>query len=352
MINRAQRGYASGMDMLRRLPVVGRVWRAYEWYDARRGDRLAGAVTYFGFLSIFPLIVLLALLLLASLGGDALNRLEAAVQHAVPGVGGSLDLDKVLDHAGTVGVIGVALLVYSGLGWVDATRSSLRTMWQVDDYPGNPLLLRLVDLVVMVGLLVLLTLSLAAFALTAAVRQLIVTEFGLEHTFFGDYGLGVLAWAVSLGASFVLFLYLLVAVPRIRMEPRVALQGAVIGTVVFELLKSVIGAYIGDVAGKNLYGAFGLTIALLVWFNLVARLLLFCSAWTATAASVVAEREARENAELLAEVSALEPERQAAVATAAGAQQGAGRLGTLVAGLVGAVVALVVARVGRWRRGR
>ena len=80
--------------------------------------------------------------------------------------------------------------------------------------------------------------------------------------------------------------------------------------------------------------------------------MLFCSAWTATAASVVAEREARENAELLAEVSALEPERQAAVATAAGAQQGAGRLGTLVAGLVGAVVALVVARVGRWRRGR
>jgi membrane protein len=37
-----------------------------------------------------------------------------------------------------------------------------------------------------------------------------------------------------------------------------------------------------DVASKSMYGAFGVPIALLLWINLSAKLLLVCAAWTAT----------------------------------------------------------------------
>jgi membrane protein len=36
------------------------------------------------------------------------------------------------------------------------------------------------------------------------------------------------------------------------------------------------------VATRSLYGAFGVPIALLLWMNFIAKLLLYCAAWTAT----------------------------------------------------------------------
>ncbi len=39
-------------------PFVDHVVRAYSRYQADGGDRLAATVTYFGFLSFFPLVVL------------------------------------------------------------------------------------------------------------------------------------------------------------------------------------------------------------------------------------------------------------------------------------------------------
>lgn len=57
---------------------------------------------------------------------------------------------------------------------------------------------------------------------------------------------------------------------------------AVIGAIGFELLKLLLGSYMKSVASKSMYGAFGVPIALLLWINLTAKLLLFCAAWTAT----------------------------------------------------------------------
>lgn len=57
---------------------------------------------------------------------------------------------------------------------------------------------------------------------------------------------------------------------------------ALLGAVGFELLKLLLGGYMRDVASKSMYGAFGVPVALLLWINLSAKLLLFCAAWTAT----------------------------------------------------------------------
>ena len=57
-----------------------------------------------------------------------------------------------------------------------------------------------------------------------------------------------------------------------------------IGAVCFELLKWLLTGYLQGVAGKTMYGAFAVPVAVVLWINLMARLLLYCAAWTATAA--------------------------------------------------------------------
>lgn len=59
-------------------------------------------------------------------------------------------------------------------------------------------------------------------------------------------------------------------------------MAAVIGALGFEVLKLLLGGYVRDVAGKSMYGAFGVPVALLLWINFTAKLMLFCAAWTAT----------------------------------------------------------------------
>ena len=61
----------------------------------------------------------------------------------------------------------------------------------------------------------------------------------------------------------------------------------------FDITKSLVGSYLSSVAGRSLYGAFGVPIALLVWFDLTFVTTLFLSAWTATRTedALAAERE-------------------------------------------------------------
>jgi membrane protein len=56
-----------------------------------------------------------------------------------------------------------------------------------------------------------------------------------------------------------------------------------IGAVGFELLKLLLTGYLQGVAAKSMYGAFAVPVAVVLWINLMARLLLYCASWTATA---------------------------------------------------------------------
>lgn len=59
-------------------------------------------------------------------------------------------------------------------------------------------------------------------------------------------------------------------------------MAALTGAVGFELLKLLLSGYMQGVATKSMYGAFGVPVALLLWINFTAKLVLFCAAWTAT----------------------------------------------------------------------
>ncbi|HEV2343532.1 MAG TPA: YihY/virulence factor BrkB family protein [Actinocrinis sp.] len=257
------------------------VMRAYDRYRIHRGSRLAAAITYSAFLSLFPLLAISVAIAAAALGDSGAKRLRDHVSANVPGIADKLPLDGVVNNAATIGLISGLLLVWSGLSWVNAARGGLRTIWAVEDMPGSFVTRKLVDLVALVGLGVTAVVSLAASAATSALADVILRHLGLADTTGARVFLWTLGTVVALAASTVMFAYLLAGIPRLRIPRGVLLRTALVAAVLFEVTKGLVAAYLDRVAGKTLYGAFGVPIALLLWFDITFQALLFLSAWTA-----------------------------------------------------------------------
>ena len=258
------------------------VFRAFERFRLRRGTRLAAAMTYSAFLSIFPLLVVALAITAAVLGEQGVQTLNRHIDEQLPGLTGKFSLDDMVTNAATVGVISGLLLVWSGLSWVNTARGSLRTVWAVDDMPGGYVQRKALDLVALIGLGVTIVVVAAASTLTSGFAVTVLRWLGVENTDAARLLLQVLGVVLSLILQTAMFAYLLAGIPRLSMPRRVLLGTAFVAGVVFEVTKGLVTSYITNVAGKSVYGAFGVPIAILVWFNLTFQMLLALAAWTAT----------------------------------------------------------------------
>src|SRR4029079_14140121 len=78
------------------------------------------------------------------LGDDAIDALKKALEKNLPGIGDKIDIDALIAHAGTIGLISAIGLLFTGLGWIDSLRVSIRSMHELDDEPGNMVKLKAV----------------------------------------------------------------------------------------------------------------------------------------------------------------------------------------------------------------
>ncbi|MFD0040128.1 YihY/virulence factor BrkB family protein [Streptomyces anulatus] len=292
------------MDWLKKLPVIGplvarlmetHVWRSYERLDRVHWARLAAAITFISFLALFPLIAVGAAVAAALLSDEQVDTIKDKLADQVPGISDQLGIDGLIANAGTVGLVAGALLLFTGVGWVGSMRECLRAVWELDDVQeANPVVAKVKDAVLLVGLggAALATLAVSTIGSTAVGRT--ADLIGIPEGGAGGVLLRVAALAVAVVADFLLLLYLLTLLPGVEPPRRRLVVAALLGAVGFELLKLLLGSYMREVAGKSMYGAFGVPIALLLWINFTAKLLLFCAAWTATGSK---EEEVREDEE-------------------------------------------------------
>ncbi|WP_228181706.1 YihY/virulence factor BrkB family protein [Streptomyces anulatus] len=292
------------MDWLKKLPVIGplvarlmetHVWRSYERLDRVHWARLAAAITFISFLALFPLIAVGAAVAAALLSDEQVDTIKDKLADQVPGISDQLGIDGLIANAGTVGLVAGALLLFTGVGWVGSMRECLRAVWELDDVQeANPVVAKVKDAVLLVGLggAVLATVAVSSIGSVAVGRT--ADLIGIPEDGAGGVLLRVAALAVAVVADFLLLLYLLTLLPGVEPPRRRLVVAALLGAVGFELLKLLLGSYMREVAGKSMYGAFGVPIALLLWINFTAKLLLFCAAWTATGSK---DEEVREGGE-------------------------------------------------------
>lgn len=257
------------------------LWRAWKRYGDRRGNRLAGATTFFGFLSLFPLIVLAAAITGPLLGEAAIETLKDALRQNLPGIGDRIDIDSLIAHAGTIGLISGVSLLFTGLGWIDALRASIRSMHELDDQPGNAVKLKLVDLGTLVGLGVIGVIATGASSVLTGLSERIVGWTNLDGSWLANWGLDLVGVVLGIAAGAALFLYMQTAMPRIILPRKVAVIAALAGGVVFFLAQKLGNVYVTQVIGNNAaYGALALPLALLVWIYLMTRVIMLIAAWT------------------------------------------------------------------------
>ncbi|MEV0412013.1 YihY/virulence factor BrkB family protein [Streptomyces sp. NPDC050448] len=280
------------MDWLTKIPVVGplvvrlmrtHAWRSYRRLDRVHWSRLASAITFISFIALFPLITVAAAIGAALLSQEQLDRLQKNLAEQVPGISGQLDINGLVANAGTIGLVAGALLLVTGIGWIGSMRDCLRAVWEKDDEDlGNPVVRKGKDALVLVGLGCVGLASAAASILGSSAVGTFGTWLGVPQHGAGGALLRTGAFLVGVLAAFLLLLYVLTLLPGVEPSRRSLLQAALIGAAGFELLKLLLSGYMRGVAGKSMYGAFGVPVALLIWINLMAKLLLFCSAWTVT----------------------------------------------------------------------
>ncbi|TDW15341.1 YihY/virulence factor BrkB family protein [Kribbella kalugense] len=271
------------------------LWRAWQRYGDQRGNRLAGATSFFGFLSLFPLIVLAAAVTGPLLGDKAIQTLKDALQQNLPGIGDRIDIDSLVNHAGTIGLVSGVSLLFTGLGWIDSLRASIRSMHELDDEPGNAIRLKVVDFGALVGLGLIGLIATGASSVLTGLSQRIVNASDLDGTWLASWGIDLISIVVGIGAGAVLFLYMQTALPRILLPRKVALIAALAGGIAFYLAQKLGNIYVNHVIGANAaYGALALPLALLVWIYLMTRVIMLVAAWTkeATVDLRVVEEEA------------------------------------------------------------
>ncbi|WP_018682678.1 inner membrane protein YhjD [Actinokineospora enzanensis] len=273
----------------RRRPGIDHLIRAFDAFTERYGNHFAASITYFSVLSLFPL-TLIAFAVLGFVLADqpaTLDQVRSSVIAAAPtNLHGLLDdlVKTAIDERGKVGVIGLLTAAYTGLGWMSNLRDALTAQWGHKLVPPPFLRGIVVDLLSLLGLGLAIGVSFGLSALGGGLADTLLDAIGLGGYGWAKVVLIVVTTVLSIGANWLVFLWVIARLPRRPVGVRSAVRGALAAAIGFEILKWVGTLYLNVVLGGPLGSLIGPIIGLLVFANLVSRFLLFITAWTATAA--------------------------------------------------------------------
>lgn len=138
------------------------------------------------------------------------------------------------------------------------------------------------DLLAMVGVAAAIVVSFAVTATGGALGALLLRLVGLAHYGWTRVLLAVASVLLALSVNSVVLLWVIARLPRHPVSPRLAMSGALLAAVGFEVLKQIAGILLTKSAQSPTGAVFGPLIGALVFTNLMARFLLFATAWTAT----------------------------------------------------------------------
>ena len=330
------------LDRLRaRMPWFDPVWRAQDRYNDSKGDFYAAGVTYFTVFAMFPLLMVgfaVGGFVLAS-RPDLLAEIEDRIRATVSGDLGTqlvLLMDSAIESRTSVGVIGLATAAWAGLGWMANLREALSQMWgaQRAEPPGF-LKRKLSDLTALVSAFVAIAVTVGLTALgSPSVMRNVLHWTGVAD---GDALAAVLrlaSLAMSVLVSWLLFTWMIYRLPRESVSFASSARAGLIAAVGFEVFKQVASIYLRSVLTGPAGATFGPVLGLMVFAYVTARLVLFATAWAATASDNRRDDE-------------ISPPAPAVITTRVITRPGLAPAQAVAAAVAGAVGAL---SISRWRR--
>ncbi|WP_409426989.1 inner membrane protein YhjD [Mycobacterium sp. SMC-11] len=265
------------------------VMRAQERYDDCQGNFFAAGMSYYTIFALFPLAMVGF-----SVGGfllsrrpEVLDEIENRIKHSIPGEFGNelvTLMDSAISSRASVGVIGLATAAWVGLTWMANLREALSEMWETRSDKQSFVSSKLSDLLAMVWAFgaMLATIALTALSDPKLMRSVLRWLGVPDFTLLGGL-LRVASLIMAAGVSWLLFTWMIARLPRESVSFGSAMEAGAIAAVGYELFKQAGSVYLQSVINGPAGAVFGPVLGLLVFAYITARLILFATAWAATA---------------------------------------------------------------------
>jgi YihY family inner membrane protein len=268
------------MNFRARLEAFDRYQQAHRWlampiavvkkFSDDQAGSLAALIAYYGFFSIFPLLLVFVTVLGYVLHGDP--GLQASASNGVlkqfPIVGTEIGKNVHALHGNASSlIIGILGSLWGGLGVTNASQNAFNKVWAV---PHNERPNFFQTRVRGLGVLALLG---ALFILSTVASGLVA----------GGVGGGAPAFIAGIAFSLVVNVFLFLAAFRLltaaEIGTRCLMQGVIVAAVLWELLQVGGGLYVSHVLrhADATYGVFGTVIGLISWLYLGAQVTLYAA---------------------------------------------------------------------------
>jgi len=267
-----------------------RAARANARFGAAGGGVLTGGIAYAALFSVFAALTIAYTAFVAVLGRDAQLRRDvlSSVSASLPGLvdtgsgDGLVKPDDLVLGAGlnVAGAVAVVVLLLSATSALAALRTAVRAMFDERSGGGNALTGKLREVAGLVGMAL-------AFLVSAALGLAVTSAAGWLLRLVGlGAGVGAATTVLGLGvalvvdaATFVLVVRVLAGIHPPWHDLR---QGALICAVGVGVVRLLGASVVAGGARQNaVLASFAAVVTLLVWINLIARIVLLSAAWTA-----------------------------------------------------------------------
>lgn len=248
--------------------------RVIDRYVSRRGPLLANGLAYGLLFAFFAgvWIVVSALGLVVTGSEEMQKTLLAMLRTVIPSVSDSLTW---------TGLVTLAVFWWTVTGWMNSLRNAVTTMFDDCTQELNVVKARLRDTVAAIMVAVLFILSTAAGVVSGGLMRLVLRALGIaDDSLPGALLLESTGFATGVLLNFALFMLLLRVVAHIR-AGKFTLVGAALGALAVAVMQ-LLGARLLTGASRNpMLAPFAAIIGVLIWFNLVAQVIMICAAFIA-----------------------------------------------------------------------
>ena len=249
-------------------------YRTLERYTYAHAGLLSSGTAYYLFLSLLSLLAV-AYGVMAFVGADHLAKvLTDALGDALPGLVGTdgIDPDQLRSTGTTAGIVGLAFLLYSGLGAVGGASSSMHVIFGAPPDPRGFVKAKARHLVILIVVAPLMVVSFASASPTSSLIGPALEALGWDSAFIRAVLIGV-GLTVGLVVDVVILWILLGRLGGIRPRRRPRLVASLVGAVAVGAIKQLLEVIVAWCLDKPQYGVFAAPLAILFVLSLLATVL-------------------------------------------------------------------------------
>jgi len=248
-----------------RRPRIAFIAAVIKKFSDDQAGQLAALIAYYGFVSLFPLLLVLITALGFVLQGDPREqqRILNGALGQFPILRDQLKLHS-LSGSSLALVVGIAISLLAGMGITNATQNAFNRIWNVP-FKQRPnfisIRLRGLGMLAVLGAMSIISTTAAGFVGSAS------------HGTAAVVGGIVVAFAFN----FALFMSAFKLLTAVDLTWRELLPGVIVAAVGWQLMQSLGGFYIDHELKRTgpLYGVFALVLGLIAWLYLGAQLTIF-----------------------------------------------------------------------------